>query len=75
MGFFELRHDVWGFSRVTTGNLGSLSCGHREAQAPLHLRQGVQQFFEVGREIGPLDALKAESRDLSRVVAGNSGCP
>ena len=31
---FELQWDVWGFSRVTTRNTGSLLCGPREFQSP-----------------------------------------
>ena len=38
MVFFKLRRDVWGFSRVTMRNSGSLSCGPREAQSPFEFR-------------------------------------
>ena len=31
---FELQWDVWGFSRVTMRNTGSLLCGPREFQYP-----------------------------------------
>ena len=37
MVFLELWRNVWGFSRVTTGNSGSLSCGPREVQSPFEL--------------------------------------
>ena len=42
MVFFELRRDVWCFSRIMTGNSGSLWCGPREVQSPFGLQGGVQ---------------------------------
>ena len=71
--FFELRQDVWGFSRVTTGNSGSLSCGPREVQSPFELRGGVRHCSPVTQENWPQGALKSESRGLSRGATGNPG--
>ena len=35
--FLELRHDISGFSHITTVNSGSLLCGPREVQSPFEL--------------------------------------
>ena len=40
--FLEFWREVWGFSRVTTGNSGSLLCCPREVQSPFELRGGAQ---------------------------------
>ena len=45
--FFELQLDVWGFSQVSTGNSGNLSCGPREVQSPFALRGGARQCSRV----------------------------
>ena len=46
-GFFELQQDVWVFSRVMTGNSGSLSCGPREVQSPFELRRRARHCSRV----------------------------
>ena len=38
MVFLELRCEVWSFSRVTTGNSGSLLCGPKVVQSSFELR-------------------------------------
>ena len=38
VGFSELQRDVWGFSRVTMGNSGSLLCGPKVVQSSFELR-------------------------------------
>ena len=76
MVFFEVRRDMWRFSGVMMGNLGSLTCGPREVQSPFKLRGGVVALASShGRGIGPQDAFKGETRGLSRVAAGNPGFP
>ena len=45
--FLELWRNIWGFSRVTTGNSGSLSCGPREVQSPFELRGGARHCSRV----------------------------
>ena len=40
--FLEFWQEVWGFSRVTMGNSGSLLCCPREVQSPFELRGGAQ---------------------------------
>ena len=45
--FLELRHDISGFSHITTVNSGSLWCGPREVQSPLELQGGVWHCSRV----------------------------
>ena len=46
-GFLELRQEVWRFSRVMTGNSGSLSCCPREVQSAFELRGGTWDCSRV----------------------------
>ena len=74
--FYRAVASVWGFPRGTTGSSGSLSCGAREVRSPMRVARGSGSLLSShGRGIGPQDALKKESRVLSRVVAGNPGFP
>ena len=71
----DLERDVWGFSRVTMGNSGNLSCGPREFQPPFELR-GSRTLLSIHcRGIGPQDALKGEYRGLSGVAVGKPWLP
>ena len=71
MVFLQLWHDLWGFSRVMTGNSGSFSCGQGNPVSIQVARGSAALLSSQGREIGLQDALRGESLGLSRVVAGN----
>ena len=74
--FYRAVASVWGFPRGMTGSSGSLSCGAREVRSPMRVARGSGSLLSShGRGIGPQDALKKDSRGLSRVVAGNPGFP
>ena len=75
-----------GFILAAVQRLGFLSSYVRELRKPLMWPQGspvsirlargsAALFSSHGRGIGPQDALKGETRDRSRVVAGNPGFP
>ena len=76
-GFSRAVVPVWGFSRGTMGNYGSLSCGARDVRSafPPVARGSAALLSSHGRGIGPQDALKKASRGLSLVVAGNPVYP
>ena len=76
LGVVLERRPVWGFPRGTTGSSGSLSCGAREVRSPMRVARGSASLLSShGRGIWPQDALKKDSRGLSRVAAGNPGFP
>ena len=53
MVFLELQREVWGFSQVSMGNSGSLSCCLREVQSPFELPGGMWDNSRVtARELG-----------------------
>ena len=82
------RHDggVWGFISSFGASVGFLTKYDGELRKPPWWSQGSQVSMGVasgsvsllsshGRGIGPQDALKKDSRGLSRVVAGNAWFP
>ena len=72
---FELQRDVWGFSRITTGNSGSLSCGpgkcclHSSCEAEHGIAIESRQGNRASRRV------EGESGGLSQVEAANPGFP
>ena len=75
-GFPRAGAPVWGFQRYTPGSSGSLSCGARELRSCMRVARGSGSLlWSHGRGIVPQDALKKDSRVLSRVAAGNPGFP
>ena len=75
-GFPRAAAPMLGFPRGTMGSSRSLSCGAREVRAPMRLARGSASLLSShGRGIGPQDALKKDSRGLSRVAVGNPGFP
>ena len=75
-----------GFSQAVARTVGLLLTYNGEIREPLVWPQGSPVSIQVvkgstkllsshGRGIGPQDALKGGSQDLSRVAAGNPGFP
>ena len=75
MGFLELRRP-WGFSpEARRGSQGASRAA--PGKSCLHARGEKERVIvlESWEGLGPQDALKKDSRCLSRVAAGNLGFP
>ena len=74
-GFSQGAVPGWGFSRDRTGSSGRLLWCHG-SQVSMDVAWGSASVLSShGRGIKPQDALKKNSRGLSRGVAGNPGFP
>ena len=74
-GFLELRRP-WGFSPEARGGCQGASRERQGSQVSMCVARGSGSWLSRhGRGLGPRDALKKDSRGLSRVVEGNPRFP
>ena len=73
---FEMKHDMWGFYRFYDREFREPLVWPHGSPVSIRVERGCAALLSnQGMGIGPQDALKGESRGLSRVAAGNPEFP